>query len=96
MDELIQNGKLSYVYIVSNVIFPGWYKVGISKNVNKRLKDFQTYDPFRRYVLEYSKQSRYFKVIEKHIHTKFESKHEWVAAPLVDIIREIEKYKYDH
>ncbi len=83
--------KLGYVYVISHENYPGWYKVGIAKNVKKRLSAYQIADPFRRFKLEYTRLTKHYQSIEKHIHTKYENRSEWVKAPLVDIISEIEK-----
>ena len=43
-----------YLYIISNENFPGWIKIGTTKDLNKRLQTYQTASPHRNYVLEYS------------------------------------------
>lgn len=43
-----------YLYIISNENFPGWLKVGTTKDLTKRLQTYQTASPHRNYVLEYS------------------------------------------
>ncbi len=43
-----------YVYIISNKEWKNEWKVGIASNVKKRLNSYQTSDPNRAYVLEYS------------------------------------------
>ena len=82
-----------YVYIISNPKYKGEYKVGIAKDWKARLNTYQTSDPDRNYKLEYKKYTTLFRPIEKHIHAKFENKHEWVRGKLNDIIQEIENYK---
>ena len=82
-----------YVYIISNPKYKGEYKVGIAKDWKARLNSYQTSDPDRNYKLEYKKYTPLFRPIEKHIHAKFENKHEWVRGKLNDIIQEIENYK---
>jgi hypothetical protein len=46
----IRNG---FLYLISNPAFPGYIKVGITKNLNQRLASYQTYDPFRRFKVEH-------------------------------------------
>ena len=45
--------KGGYLYIVSNPNFPGFYKIGVSEDINKRLHVYQTGDPSRKYKMEY-------------------------------------------
>jgi len=89
--------ELGHVYIISNVAFKGVYKVGIAKNVKSRLNSYQTSDPHRNYVLEYSIETPYFKEIERHIHTKFkcsqQGDYEWVFVEnWQDIKADIEEF----
>ena len=81
-----------YVYIISNVAYPSEYKVGIAKDWQARLNAYQTSDLNKGYKLEHKLHTQYFRVIEKHIHKIFESKHEWIQAKLKEIKREIFSY----
>ena len=91
-DKNVDEVEQKYIYIISHPKYPGEYKVGIAKNCDQRVSNYQTSDPDRKYKLEYSLRTPLFRTIEKHIHTKFENKHEWVRAKLEDIIFEIENY----
>ena len=91
-DKNVDEVEQKYVYVISHPKYPGEYKVGIAKNCDQRVSNYQTSDPDRKYKLEYSLRTPLFRSIEKHIHTKFENKHEWVRAKLEDIIFEIENY----
>ena len=82
-----------YVYIISNNAWQGKYKVGIAKDVTKRLNNYQTSDPLRGYQIEYKKQTPYFKEIEKMIHDTLPNEYEWVSASLKTITDKINKYK---
>ncbi len=82
-----------YVYVISNPAFENMYKVGVASDCKARLNSYQTSDPDRGYRLEYQKHTNLFRKIEKHIHEKFENKHEWVRSNLKEIIDEIESYK---
>ncbi len=88
--------KSGYIYIISNELFSGWLKIGIAKNVKKRLSSYQTADLYRRFKVEYSKETKYCRAIEKYLHKKYENKYEWIKAPLKTVINEIENYKYPH
>ena len=81
-----------YVYIISHPNIPGEYKVGIAKDWKSRLNSYQTSHPDRNFKLEYKIHTHLFREIEKHIHNKFENKHEWVREKLENIINEIENY----
>ena len=84
-----------YVYIISNKKFNEGidkeWKVGIASDVKKRLNSYQTSDPDRGYVLEYSFLTPNFREIEKYIHTTYKSRHEWVREPdMQKIVKDIE------
>ena len=44
--------KCGIVYIISNSAFPGWYKIGITQDLQTRLSSYQTSDPERRFKVE--------------------------------------------
>jgi predicted GIY-YIG superfamily endonuclease len=58
---------MGYLYIITNKAFPNWVKIGITENLDKRLQQYQTADPFRGYVLEYSLQHPKYIEAEKKI-----------------------------
>ena len=41
-----------HVYLISNPAFPVHYKVGVSYDVHRRLAQYQTYSPYRDFVLD--------------------------------------------
>ncbi len=82
-----------YIYVISHPNFPGEYKVGIARDWKSRLNSYQTSVPDRSYKLEYKLLTPWFRETERHIHDKFDNKHEWVTAELDDIIRSIEGHK---
>ena len=43
-----------YLYIITNENFPGWVKVGVTKDLDARLNNYQTASPHRNYRLVYS------------------------------------------
>jgi hypothetical protein len=43
-----------YVYGLSNLVFPGWLKIGSCVDLVERLAQYQTSDPLRRYVYKFS------------------------------------------
>lgn len=56
-----------YLYIITNDSFPGWVKVGITKDLKARLNHYQTGSPFRNYQLVYSIQHPKYEEAEKKI-----------------------------
>lgn len=44
--------KAGHCYLISNKAFPLHYKLGASYDVHKRLASYQTYSPYRDFVLE--------------------------------------------
>ena len=74
--------QYGYLYIISNESFPGYIKFGSTKDLNKRLSQYQTASPFRNYVIEYSvyhpnyiEAERKFKDNLKYFATRI--KNEW-------------------
>ncbi len=85
-----------YVYIISNTQYKGEWKVGIASNVKARLNSYQTSDPNRGYVLEYSFLTPNFREIEAYIHERYENRHEWVREPdMQKIVKDIEGFNND-
>lgn len=81
------------VYVISNnKTFPGYYKVGIAQDFKVRFGDYQVASPHRSYNVEHELLTPHFKEVERHIHSKFSAKGEWVRRPLQKIIAEIERY----
>ncbi len=81
-----------YVYVVSNEAYDGLYKVGIASDVKRRLGSYQTSDPHRGYRLECTRLTSHFRALEKHIHRRFDARHEWVRAELGAIREALETY----
>ena len=77
------NSECGIVYIISNPSFPNYYKVGITKNLNSRIKSYQTYDPNRSFKVEHYKFVENARQVEKEILSKFKislAKGEWVEG----------------
>ena len=82
-----------YVYVMSNPIYKGMYKVGVATDAKARLNSFQTADPKRGYKLEFKILTAHYKTLEPYIHRKFNGDHEWVPGDLADVIHAIKNYK---
>lgn len=52
-DSKISLVKSGYLYIVSNMAFPGFLKVGVTEDIKSRLRTYQTSDPKRAYKMEF-------------------------------------------
>ncbi|MGI9461951.1 MAG: DNA methyltransferase [Alphaproteobacteria bacterium] len=73
-----------YIYIISHPKYKGSLKVGIAKNPEARLKQYQTVDPDRKYKMEKIFQTPHNADIEKMIHQHYNAPTEWVATGEVD------------
>lgn len=79
--------KPGYLYIITNSAFDGWVKIGTTWNLADRLRTYQTGDPFRGYVLQYSLFHPRFREAEikiKEVMKRFASdiKNEWYQTNL--------------
>jgi hypothetical protein len=75
------NIKCGIVYLITNESFPGYYKVGITMDLDSRLKTYQTYDPFRRFKVEHYNFVSDRVAVEKYLLDKFKldiSSGEWI------------------
>lgn len=45
--------KEGFIYIISNPAHDGFIKVGVTENIDSRLRTYQTSDPKRAYKIEY-------------------------------------------
>jgi hypothetical protein len=79
--------KQGYLYIITNDAYPGWVKVGTTANLTERLHVYQTGDPLRRYIIQYSLHHPKYKEAEKKIkevmkNFALEIKGEWYLVDL--------------
>ena len=84
-----------WVYVISNNSFKDFHKVGITKDCNARLSQYQIGDPNRGYKLEFKHLTDRYRELERHIHKKFPNNREWVNAPVHTIKTEIQRYEAD-
>jgi len=45
--------KEGYIYVISNINFPNYYKIGVTEDIKSRLRTYQTSSPLRNYKIEY-------------------------------------------
>ncbi len=85
------DGDIGYVYVISNPAWTDSFKVGIARDVNKRLANYQTSAPKRDFKIEDAIPTLKYKEIEKAIFELYEGNrdNEWVTAPKEDIIATI-------
>ncbi len=90
-DQGKDDREKKYVYIISNPVFPGIYKVGVAKDWQARLKSFHTGAPID-YKLEYKKLTPRYKEIEKYVHEKYRYNREWCRGELAKIKKAIKDF----
>jgi hypothetical protein len=75
--------KSGIVYIISNEAWPGYVKVGMTKNLLNRLSSYQTCDPFRKFKVEHYKVVENAREEEKRILDLYKidiSSGEWIKT----------------
>ena len=75
-----------FVYVIEDTNDPGWYKVGIAKDIKSRLASLRTGHRDRDSIrVVHQVYTHLYRELEKHCHDEFVSKHEWVKASLPEI-----------
>ena len=69
MDAVSATGP-GFIYGITHPSYPGFVKVGKARNVRKRLNQYQTSDPFRRFKLEFTIFSRDYHAAEYRAHQR--------------------------
>ena len=94
-----------YLYLITNSAWPGWIKVGTTKNINNRLRTYQTGSPFRDYNIVYSVKHPAYLEAEKRIkkqmkHFASDIRNEWfkinVNIAKDSLIEQLDNYFYGH
>ena len=80
--------KQGWVYIIENEKFDD-IKVGITKDIDKRLRAYQTNDPDRGYKVVFDFQSPKYIEIENRLKEKFARKNEWYRKEDIDDIKNV-------
>ena len=92
-----------YLYIIINKSWPGWLKVGTTRNLNTRLQTYQTSSPFRDYELIYSIKHPHYLEAEKNIkkqmkHFAKQIRNEWYEVDLqvakIRLLEQLDNYFY--
>ena len=92
-----------YLYIITNKSWPGWIKIGTTRNLKTRLQTYQTGSPFRDYEVIYSiKHPQYLKA-EQNIKYQMQRfakqiKNEWYEVDIeiakVRLLEQLDNYFY--
>lgn len=88
-----RKGK-KYIYLISNMVFAGWLKIGITDNIEKRIMSYQFNDPLRRFSVQFFAPVDNARLIEMVVCKIYNSKTEWIEEGDVDkVVRLINKLK---
>ena len=82
------------VYVVTNDAWPGWVKIGMTIDIEKRLENFQTGSPLRDYTLHYAASFDVKRKAEAEAHRiagtiAEEQKNEWFKMDIESAINTI-------
>ena len=83
--------KEGYIYIISNINFPNYYKIGVTEDIKSRLRTYQTSSPLRNYRVEYYIHHPDCYEAERQIHENLKpfalsKKNEWVEINNLQIL----------
>ena len=92
-----------YLYIITNKSWPGWIKIGTTRNLKTRLQSYQTSSPFRDYDVIYSIKHPAYLQAEQNIkkqmaHFAKQIKNEWYEVDIevakVRLTEQLDNYFY--
>ena len=92
-----------YLYIIINKSWPGWLKVGTTRNLKTRLQSYQTSSPFRDYEVIYSIKHPEYLQAEQNIKKQMkyfakQIKNEWYEVDFhvakVRLLEQLDNYFY--
>ncbi len=92
-----------YLYIITNKSWPGWIKIGTTRNLKTRLQTYQTSSPFRNYEVMYSIQHPEYLQAEQNIKLQMKRfakriKNEWYEVDIevakVRLTEQLDNYFY--
>ena len=92
-----------WLYIIINKSWPGWLKVGTTRNLKTRLQTYQTSSPFRDYEIIYSIKHPQYLQAEQNIKKQMayfakRIKNEWYEVDLqvakVRLSEQLDNYFY--
>ena len=92
-----------YLYIITNKSWPGWMKIGTTRNLKTRLQTYQTSSPFRNYEVMYSIKHPEYLQAEQNIKLQMKRfakriKNEWYEVDIevakVRLTEQLDNYFY--
>jgi sulfatase maturation enzyme AslB (radical SAM superfamily) len=92
-----------YLYIITNKSWPGWIKIGTTRNLKTRLQTYQTSSPFRNYEVMYSIKHPEYLQAEQNIKLQMKRfakriKNEWYEVDIevakVRLTEQLDNYFY--
>jgi hypothetical protein len=89
-----------YIYVITNPAWEGYYKIGLTVNLSKRLSTYQTASPLRNYSFLTTKKVSDMHLAEKRVLDElkkyYDVKGEWVVASKAEhIIHLVEGLDYE-
>jgi hypothetical protein len=82
----------SNLYLITNSAWEGFVKIGRAKDVDTRLKSYNTGSPFRDYKVQFKAEFNDILLVEEYIYGKYEMLNEWTKADWRDIKNDIIQY----
>ena len=85
-----KKGNQGYIYVITNPAWKGYYKIGQTINLTKRLSTYQTSSPLRDYsylsTREVKDMDKAESLLLEELKKFYEVKGEWVLASKVEYI----------
>jgi hypothetical protein len=86
----VRNINAGIVYVVSNPAWPSMLKIGMTIDLNTRLSQYQTYDPFRAFKVENYDFVLNRRLVERMVIEEFKidlDKGEWISKATTEEVR---------
>lgn len=87
----------SSIYVITNPAWPEYVKLGRSKNVDNRLRTYQTHSPFKDYRVEFKTAVEDVYLFEKALKRKLGTENgEWYKITVEDALKIINNIKDEY
>jgi hypothetical protein len=93
-DETYNNE--GYIYIIVNDAWTNYIKLGRTKNLNTRLRQYQTASPLRDYKMYFYKNVSDVSIIEEYFMKHYEHNNEWFLIEKDKAVKVIENIIYEY
>ena len=94
---------MGFLYIITNDVFKGFVKIGVTEDIESRLRVYQTSDPKRNYKVEYYifhpkcyEAEKRIKEMMKYFSTDTIQRGEWYKIPLHMAISRLDETLIDY